>query len=309
MIRNVTLRMASVQGEDESHLTRRLGVVLFALGIGVAAATLLGPLVFDLIRYHVVDEVLNQVVGSDAIGLLLVVPAALAAGMLTLRGHPVGPVMALAPAGYAVYVYTQLAIGGEFASQPGNSERFFPLFLAIFLLGGAAIVMAWKTVDDRQLPEPSAGMRRTASTVLFLLATFMTLGLHLPGLVDVIGGKPYGIEYTQSPAVFWIVKLMDLGIVVPVALITGIGVLRGVTWANKLMYAVIGWGALLGTAVAGMGVVMVVNGDPAASLVGTAVFIGFSLALLALAVWLFMPLFAVPETAISEERPGSSEVP
>jgi len=282
--------------------------VLFGLGLGVAAATLLGPLVFDLINYHVVDDILNQVIGGDAIGLILVAPVALTAGVLILRGHPAGPLVALAPAGYATYVYTQLAVGGEFASQPGNSERFFPLFLAIFLLGGTAFVMAWNAVDQRKLPEPSVVMRRTAVTVMFFLAAFLTFGLHLPGLVDVIGGAPYGVEYTQSPTVFWIVKLMDLGIVVPVTVATCVGILRGATWANKLMYTVIGWGALLGTAVAGMGVVMVVNDDPAASLAGTAVFVGFSLALLALAVWLFKPLFGAPETAASNERSPSAMV-
>jgi len=299
---------ASTRAERESRPARQLAIVLFGLGIGVAAATLLGPLGFHLINYHVVDDLLNQIVGGDAIGLILVAPAALAAGVLTLRSHPAGPVVALAPAGYAIYVYTQLTIGGEFASRPGNSERFFPLFLAVFLLGGAAFVMAWNAVDQRKLPEPSVVMRRTAVTVIFFLAAFLTFGLHLPGLVDVIGGAPYGVEYTQSPTVFWIVKLMDLGIVVPVAIVTGVGILRGATWAKKLMYTVIGWGALLATAVAGMGVVMMVNDDPAASSVGTAVFVGFGLALLALAVWLFKPLFTTPGTAVSEEQPPSVTV-
>ena len=52
---------------------------------------------------------------------------------------------------------------------------------------------------------------------------------------------------------------------VGVALLTAVGVLRRASWARLLVYAVVGWAALLGTAVAAMGLVMVVNDDPAAS--------------------------------------------
>lgn len=153
---------------------RRLAVVLFALGLGVATASLLGPLVMDMIQFHVVDDVLNQVIGGDLVGLVLVAPVALAAGVLVWRGHRAGPILALAPA-------------------------------------------------------------------------------------------------------------------------------RRALWANKLVYTVIGWGALLGSAVAGMGVVMMASSDPAASTVSAIAFVGFSGAFLALAVWLYRPLFASPDVTLLEE--------
>ena len=269
---------------------RSLALVLVALGVGVAAASMLGPLVLGVIDYHVVEDVLNQVVGGDAVALVLVAPAAVVAGVLTWRGHPVGPVLALAPSGFAMYVYTQLAVGGEFAVEPGNSERFFPLFLGVFLLSASAFGLAWRAVGAITVPGPTAAMRRTSATVLVLLAVFLTVGLHLRSLVDVLDGPPYGVEYTQSPAVFWIVKWMDLGIVVPVAVLTAVGILRRAEWAPRAMYAVIGWGALLGSAVAAMGVVMVARDDPAASPVVTAGLVVFAVAFLVLAGWLLRPL-------------------
>lgn len=279
-----------------------LALLLFALGPAVAAASLLGPLGFGVIHYHVGDDVVNQVVGGDAIALALVAPAALAAGVLVWRGHPAGPLIALAPAGFSVYVYTQLAVAGEFASRPGNSERFFPLFLTVFLLGSAAFVLAWQATDTAAPPDPSPAMRQASAAVLWLVALFLTLGLHLRGLLDVIGGPPYAVEYTQSPAVFWIVKWMDLGIVVPVAIVTAVGVTRRRRWATRLMYAVVGWGALLGSAVAAMGVVMVAHDDPAASTAGTAVFVGLAVALLALIGWLLGPVFTAPTTGTPQVR-------
>ena len=272
---------------------RTLGLALITFGIGVATAALLGPLVSDVIAYHVIDDVLNQVMGGDAIGLVLVAPTAIAAGVLMIRGHRAGPVVALAPAGYGIYTYTQLALGGEFAVQPGNSERFFLLFLFLFILGAWVFIGASRFVDDTVLPEPSGRVRTTAVTVLFLVAGFLAFGLHAPGLIDVLGGEPFDVDYTQSPTVFWIVKLMDLGIVVPAAIAAAIGLLRGASWAGKVMYAVIGWGALLGSAVAGMAVVMQVNDDPAASTTNTIVFVVFALSFLGLAAWIYRPLFVI----------------
>lgn len=280
---------------------RKLGIALIVFGAGVATAAILGPLIGDVIRYHVVDDVLNQVIGGDAIGLFLVAPTAVAAGVLVLRGHRAGPVLALAASGYGVYTYTQLALGGEFAVQPGNSERFFLLFLVLFILGASAFIVAWRAVDDRELPEPSALMRKTVVTVLLLLAAFLAIGLHAPGLADVIGGEPYEVEYTQSPTVFWIVKLMDLGIVVPAALAAAFGTLRRASWAKTAMYTIIGWGALLGSAVAGMAVAMQMNDDPAASTINTVVFVVFALAFIALAAWVFRPLFAAEGDEVARQ--------
>lgn len=278
--------------------TRRpLALVLLGLGAGVAAASVLGPLALGVIDYHVGDDVLNQVVGGDAVALVLVAPAALAAAVLTWRRHSVGPVLALAPSAFAMYVYTQLAVGGEFTVEPGNSERFFPLFLGVFLLAATAFGLAWRTVGAITLPEPTTAMRRTSATVLVLLAVFLTVGLHLRGLVDVLDGPPYGVEYTQGPAVFWIVKWMDLGIVVPVAVLTAVGILRRAGWATRAMYAVIGWGALLGCAVAAMGVVMVARDDPAASPAAAGGFVVFAVAFGVLDGWLLRPLVTTrPQT-------------
>ena len=42
--------------------------------------------------------------------------------------------------------------------------------------------------------------------------------------VDVLDSAPHGTEFTQAPTVFWVVKWMDLGLVVPLTLITAVGV-------------------------------------------------------------------------------------
>lgn len=289
---------------------RNLGIALIVLAAGIVGVAILGPFGMDAIRYHVVDDVLNQVTGADAAAVFVVAPVCLLAGVLALRGHRAAPALALGPAGFSVYTYAQLALGGDFAARPGNSERFFPLFLALFILGGWILVRAWLAIDPARLPGLSDRLRTVAGTTLVVLALFLTFGLHLGGVIDVINGEPHAVEYTQSPAVFWIVKLMDLGIVVPLALVAGVGLLRDRHWATKLSSGILGWGALLGSSVAGMGIVMIANDDPASSIGLTTGFVVFALIFLVLAGLVFRPLLseAASRAPRSADQPVRSRV-
>lgn len=269
---------------------RALGPGLIALGAVIATTAVLGPFVTGVIRYHTSDTTLNQVIGGDAAALLLIAPACVAIGVLALRGHPAAPPLALAPAVFAVYTYTQLIVGEEYLRLPGNNERYFPLLYAGFLLGGVTAVTAWRSIDPLTLPAPSRRLERVIAAVMFAVVVFLT-GQHLPTLVDALRDSPTRTEYLSSPTAFWLVKLMDLGLVAPAALATGIGLLRGAAWARTPMYAIVGAYTLLGASVTGMGITMVVNDDPDASLGLASGFAMFTLAFAAVALAVFRPLF------------------
>ncbi len=196
---------------------------------------------------------------------------------------PAGPrtpgwrsVMALGPAFYALYTSFQLAVGGDVTRYPGNSERFFALHLAVFVLAGAIAIRSWMVVDVQQLPSVSRRLDRVLGWFALVVASFLALGLHLPGLVDAWRDQPTGTEYLADPIVFWLVKMMDLGLVVPALVAVGIGILVRHHGLDKAGYAAIGWIALLGSAVAGMAIVMQATGDPAASTANTIAFVTFA---------------------------------
>lgn len=278
------------QGETRGR--RWLGIGLIVLGLGAAAVALLGPLVGDVIRYHVSGGAADQVVGGDAAALVLVAPVSIAAGILTVRGHPAGPVLALGPAVYALYTYVQLAMGVDIARYPGNSERFFPLFLGLFVLAGAIAIRAWATIEPTGLPPASPWVDRALGVFALAVAAFLTVGLHLPGLLDAWSAQPASPEYLADPVLFWLVKFMDLGIVVPALVLIGVGILRGASWAHTAIYAAVGWFALLGSSVAGMALVMQAAGDPAASTANTIAFGLFAIFGVTVAVIVYRPLFA-----------------
>jgi hypothetical protein len=290
------------------HANRLLGYGLLALAAVVETTAVLGPLVLDLIRYHISDTTLNQVMGGDAAALVVVVPVCVAVGVLALRGHPAAPVLALAPALFAVYTYTQLIVGQEYLRLAGNAERYFPLLYAGFLLGGAVAVTAWRAVEPAALPPPSRRLDRIAAIVLLGVVLYLA-GMHLPTLADALRDTPTRTEYVSSPTAFWLVKLMDLGIIAPAALAAGVGLLRQADWVRTITYAILGAYTLLGALVTGMGVTMYVNGDPDASLALTAGFAVFTLAFATLSVALCRPLFLarghIPAPVIPPSRTPS----
>lgn len=283
---------AGSPGRD-MKLGRAFGVGAIVLGLGTALVALLGPLGLGAIRYHASKGAVNQVLGGDIAGLLLVAPVAIVAGVLALRRKPAGAVLALGPAAYVLYTEAQLALGGDFARYPGNSERFFLLFLGLFVLAGALLVRAWTSLADVRLPAFSRPFGRFVAGFALLIAAFLALGLHLPGLVGSLRAAPPGSAGLADPAVFWLVKFMDLGVVVPVLVGFAVGLLRGRRWAHRAVYPVVGWIACLGSAVAGMAVVMQTTGDPEASMGNVVAFGLFAVVGLGVAARVYRPVFAL----------------
>ena len=282
---------ATTRGAPTGESGGWLAAGLVLLGLGAAAVAFLGPLLADVIRYHVSEGAMNQIVGGDVAGLVLVAPVSLLAGALVWKGHRAGPILALGPAVYGLYMYFQLSLGGDVLSYPGNSERFFPLFLGLFVLAGAILVRAWSSIDFVALPAPRPKVRRGLGAFLLIVSVFLTVGLHLPGLIDAWADQPTSPEYLADPVVFWLVKFMDLGVVVPLLILTGMGLLRSRDWATRMAYGAVGWTALLGSSVAGMAIVMQATGDPAGSTANTVAFSTFAAIALWMAGTLYRPLF------------------
>jgi hypothetical protein len=291
-----SLRFAGMTRDGGGRL-RLLGITLVALACGVAVSAVLGPLVLGALQYRTSPTTLNQLTGSDAAGLLVVAPLALVAGVLTLRRSPAGPLLALGPGGYVVYTFAQVVIGQEYLRLPGNVERFFPLLLAVFLLGEAVVVLAWGAVPA-DLPVPSRRLERTGGAALILVAVFLVFGQHLRPML-IAWQEPESLtEYASSPTPFWMVKLMDLGIVVPAALATGIGVLRSAAWARRAMYALLTGYTCLAISVSAMAVIMLLHDDPDASPGLAAGFVVFALLFATLTALLYRPLLRrIPKPA------------
>lgn len=296
------LRRSPAAANPRTRVTA--SVLLALLGVGAVVVALLGPLGIGWIDYHVSAGATDQVRGGDVAGLVLVGPSALAAAWLMARERPGAGALALAPASYGLYMYTQLAISGDLVRYDGNSERWFVLFWALVTACGAILVLAGAQLLRDPEPAPRPRLERITGAYLLAVAAFLTLGLHLPGLADAWRESPTNEEYLADPTVFWVVKLMDLGYVVPIVVAVGAGLLGGHGWARRVLAPAVGWSALLGCSVAGMGLTMLATGAAGASL-GLAVgFTVVALLALGLAVAAYVPVIASDDGQTSRDDSG-----
>jgi hypothetical protein len=278
-----------------------LAGVLAALALAMAVSAGLGPLVLGLLQYRTSTTTLNQLEGSDAAVLLVVAPVTLVVALLAARRHPAAPPLAAGVGVFAVYTYAQVIIGQEYLRLPGNIERFFPLLLVVFVLAEASVVLGWRSLPG-ELPAIGRRVRRVAALALFLVALFLVVGLHLRTMLLAWQDPGRMTEYASSPTPFWLVKLMDLGIVVPAALLIGAGLWRGAVWAVRPGYVLLTGYTGLAISVTAMAVLMNVRHDPDASL-GLAVgFAAFALVFVVLLARLYRPFFVAGERRVPATR-------
>jgi hypothetical protein len=216
--------------------------------------------VLKVITFRTSVHLENQFVGGEVVSLGVVAPAAIAAGVLLLRGHRLAPALALGPALYAVYTYTTAVIGQEYARYDGNVERFFPLFVGLVAGGVAIAAAAWSQLGEADVPIPTDGLRRTLAGTFLVLGGFFALA-WAQQIRLVVTGHP-SAEYLEGPTLFWLIKLLDLGFVIPALVATGVGLLRRRSAAIKAAYGLSGFATCLAGAIAGMAVAMEIKDDP-----------------------------------------------
>jgi hypothetical protein len=291
-----------------SHDARSTWLVrlLVLLAVGLAANSILGPLALDVIEYRYTESLVNQGIGLDLVALVAAAPIAIAAAMLVVRHHPAGSVLAFIPATFAAYMAPQYVIGPDYLGLPGNNERFVVLHLALFVLGVTTTIVAWRTIDRTELQPRTIESDGRRSLALFGMVAFILFGRWLTGLIDLVAGDPTGADYRENPTAYLLIGFLDLGIVVPAASATAIGLRRQSAWARTASYAVIGWFALVPAAVAAMAVVMQIEDDPNASTGTTGVFVLAAMVFTVGAASLYRPMLHTRPT--DGPSPDSAEV-
>jgi len=244
---------------------RTTAFALITLGLLMAVSSILGPLVLGLVRFHTSGPAITQLVGGDVVTLLIVAPTAILAGILWLRDSPLAPPLALGPAVYALYTYVQYIIGPEYARYPGNSEYFIPLYILLVILSWTTGVSAWRRLTSTALPRIEPGLQRALGALMLLVNLIFALA-WLASIAAVLTGR-HPPEYEMDQTLFWVVRLMDLGFVIPASFIVAVGLLCRTRRATRLAYGFLGFQTLIVAAGAGMAVMMTVRDDPSASAV------------------------------------------
>jgi hypothetical protein len=246
------------------------GAATMAVGMAMISNALLGPLAIGAISFHESAGMETQLLGGELTSLFIAGPLAVVAGLLWWRGSPRAPALALGALGYALYTHVQLVLVPDYARYPGNNERFFPLYLLVVMTSWIIGLEAWRALQARPLVAPNHTTARVLGGVLVTMNTGFAFAWWA-SIASTYVAAPSS-AYLEHPTAFWLVRLMDLGFVIPIGIVTGLGLLQRKPWASRLAYAFTGTQMLLACAVAGMALRMWVARDAGMS-VGVAMVI------------------------------------
>jgi hypothetical protein len=241
---------------------------LLALSGALAAAAILGPLVLGVIEWRISPNSLNQTYGADGAALVLLVPAGAAAAWLSWQRRRVSAPLAFGLGLASLYYGVASVLGADYVQYPGNNERFFLLFLVIIVLAWPVAAWGWSAMDANP-PRPGRVMARTTATVFVLgglaLAVAWLVQLVTIAATGSLGQAAEAQAYRESPGAYWLVRIVDLGFIVPLAIGAGIGLWRDHPAAVKAAPGVGAFLTLQATSVLAMGTIMLARNDPTAT--------------------------------------------
>jgi hypothetical protein len=264
----MTQTITREQGTSSSRKSSVFGWSLVLLAGLLVLNGLLGPLLVGVVDYPISESMTNQLLGLEAVTLVLVVPWTFIAGALAVRDDPRAALLALGPASYTAYMFVQYVVGPEYRTYS------WPVLLhvGIFALAGGLALTAWSRAQHEPVPPVTMRQRRRMGVVLLALAAFVLLR-YLPALVGATTQEPIAAEFREARTFFWSIVLLDLGIVVPLTVAAAVALLRGTKAGQRAVYGVVGWFALVPPSVTAMALVMLARDDPHAS-VATVVLLG-----------------------------------
>lgn len=213
----------------------------------------------------------SQEKGQDVVTLFLGIPLLVISLLLYRRGSLRGHLLLTGTLGYFLYTYASMAFNTAY-------NPMFLVYAALFSASLFAFVFAITSIDIQDLPAHFSTHfpRRSMALFLFAVGLFLLmlwLGLIVPPLAK--GSIPQGLESTTT----LVIQVLDLGIIVPVAVLSGLLLLRraplGYLLSSILLIKFLTLGAAVSAMVVGQLLVGVplsaieIVGFPLLTLVGT----------------------------------------
>lgn len=241
---------------------------MFVGFLAVATAALLvylavqGPLFLGAIRYKTHPLILNQILGQDAVNLILLGPLSLAGGILLWLRRPLAKYLLLATPLYLIYFVLSYTIGWEWSAPAysGNSEKYFFHFLLILV---AALVVMLHSLSafpkDRVARFNRKGL--AAYSVLLVLFLLVFAAMWMKEVFEVMA-RGTTRAYDIAPTAFWTVRVFDLGFTIPLGLISVYLLWTRPASSFPVQFMFYGFFTTMVTAVVTMGAIMGLRHDP-----------------------------------------------
>ena len=190
--------------------------------------------------------------GNDLIVLVLCVPLLLVSGFYAAKHSLRGRLIWTGTVFFFLYTYASQSFLAAYNSM-------FLVYVAAFSVSLYAFACSVLTLDVGRVRQslPHAPVRITAAFMFFLCIALLLMwvgGIILPSLLT--GERPPALEtYTTL-----VIQALDLGVIVPMAAITGYLLLKREAWGYALASLVLIKGFTLGTGILSMVLFMAMSG-------------------------------------------------
>jgi len=203
-----------------------------------------------LYRYDTVSSAAQEQ-GNDLVTLVIGLPLLAVSTWSAFRGSLRGRLLLTGTLGFFLYTYMSM-------SMLSSYNQLFLVYVAIFGLSLYAFALGMLSFDLQDLKRHFSENlpRGWLAGTLFLVGGFLLLawlGRIVPPLIA--GGTP-PLENTTT----LVIQAMDLALIVPVAILSGVLILRRNAWGYLLTSVVLLKGVTLGLAVSVMSVNMALRG-------------------------------------------------
>lgn len=195
-----------------------------------------------------------QMQGNDLIALILGLPLLVISTVLAFRGSLRGRLLLTGTMGFFLYTYLSMSMLTAY-------NMLFLVYVVLFTMSLYAFILCMLSFDLADLPRhfPDSMPRGWIAGVLFAVGGFLFLawiGRVVPELLN--PKTPAALENTTTR----VIQALDLSLIVPLAVLSGILLLRKNAWGYLLSSVAVLKGLTMALAVSTMAVNMALKGVP-----------------------------------------------
>ncbi|HOI39259.1 MAG TPA: hypothetical protein PL168_00870 [Methanobacterium sp.] len=222
-----------------------------AIGFLATIATLTGLFLKGLYKNDTISGA-AQIMGQDLVTLVICIPILLGTLYLIRKDSLRGRLIWMGTIFYFLYSYASMAFLTSY-------NQLFLVYVAIFSISLYTLLGELLSLDIKRIKESfSPGAIHKIAAVFLVIVGLMLAGMWLKMIVDslITGIAPPALEtYTTL-----VIQALDLGVVVPAAVITGLLLFKGKEWGYALASIFLIKASLLGTSILSMIYFMAQNG-------------------------------------------------
>ncbi|NOU48122.1 MAG: hypothetical protein HOO86_13825 [Bacteroidales bacterium] len=273
-----------------------IGIISILCGGILIYLTIYGPFFLNAIHYKTSLSGISQIKGQDLVNLFLMAPLLITGGVTHILNKDFSRYLVILTPVYLIYYGLSMGIGMEwgFANYSGNSEKLTFHFLFL-IISGLLILLYSNTLFTQDVSITFKKKPMIIYSAIFVIFLLLFSMMWLKEVVMVINNT-ISVSYEQSPVLFWVIRYFDLGLSIPLGLLSVYLLWTRPNSAISVQLLFYGFFITTITAVCSMGFLMYLDHAPDFSISVLAVFM--VLALIVYAGFIFIM------SAITKPKPS-----